>query len=152
MLRVQVLSRGGVRAPRAFTERSLKLIIREILKSKISARSRRQLNEASEVSVLFVNSGDIKKLNKQFRGLNRPTDILSFDAVEFNSLGELVIALDVIRTQAEEHELSMHDELGYMLLHGVLHLLGYDHEQSAAGSRQMFSLQDRLFEKLKPLW
>ena len=152
MLEVHVLSRGGVRAPRAFTETALASVVHNLLKDEIPSRARKQLRSAKEVSVLFVDGKEIAKLNRQFRGKNKPTDILSFDAVEFGSLGELVIALDVIRAQAKEHGLSLQDELGYMLLHGVLHLLGYDHEGSKSGARQMFALQDRLFEKLRGRW
>lgn len=150
-LTVTVLSRG-VRAPRAFTETCLAAIVRELSRSAISAKAKRQLKAARELSVMFVASDEIRRLNREFRGKDKPTDILSFDPVEDGSLGELVIALDVIRAQADDHGLSLKDELGYMLLHGMLHLLGYDHEVSASGARRMFAIQDRAFERLRGRW
>ena len=64
------------------------------------------------------------------------------------SLGDLVICLDVIKRQAKEHGLTVQEELGYMVLHGFLHLLGYDHEANVRDAKKMFTLQDDLFEKL----
>ena len=60
-----------------------------------------------------------------------------------------MIALDVIRGQARNHGLSLQDELTYLLLHGLLHLLGYDHESSKAAEKKMFDVQDRIFEDIR---
>jgi probable rRNA maturation factor len=53
-----------------------------------------------------------------------------------------------LKRQAREHKLSFQHELGYMVLHGILHLLGYDHETSEADAEKMFAIQDEVFEKL----
>jgi probable rRNA maturation factor len=60
----------------------------------------------------------------------------------------LAIAPEVIKRQAKEHGLLFREELGYMVLHGFLHLLGYDHETSERDARVMFKLQDQLFEEI----
>jgi probable rRNA maturation factor len=56
--------------------------------------------------------------------------------------------MDVIAVQAREHGLLVREELGYMIIHGFLHLLGYDHEKSPGAAEKMFNIQDQLFEKL----
>lgn len=152
MLKVEILARNGVRAPRKLTKDCLAKV--EIaLRSKsaknkftLSIAARGQLSSAEELSVVFVSAKEIRRLNREFRGKDKPTDVLSFESIEESSLGELVIAVDVIRAQAREHSLSLQDELGYMLLHGILHLLGYDH------GRVMFGIQDQVFDRLRGAW
>lgn len=103
-----------------------------------------------DVVVVFVSSNKIKKLNFEFRQKEGPTDILSFESIDPESLGELVLSPQVIRAQSKRTGLSYHEELCYMLLHGLLHLLGYDHETSKKEAKKMFSLQNRVFESLAP--
>jgi probable rRNA maturation factor len=99
------------------------------------------------LTIAFVSKKEIKKLNKLYRKKNKPTDILSFSPVEPGSLGELAISLDVIKAQANEHGLIQQFELGYMLIHGMLHLLGHDHKKPKE-AKKMFKIQDELFQKL----
>ena len=89
-----------------------------------------------------------KKVNFTFRQKNYATDVLSFEGDDQNILGELIICPEVVLRQAREHRLSFREELGYMILHGVLHLLGFDHEKSETEAKRMFALQDRIFDKL----
>ncbi|MCJ8277720.1 MAG: rRNA maturation RNase YbeY [Bdellovibrionales bacterium] len=103
----------------------------------------------SELTLAFVEKSHIKKLNKQFRGKNKPTDILSFDGFEPGELGELVLCGDIVDLQAKEHKLGKNEELGYLLIHGVLHLLGYEHEKGGAEEKKMFALQDQIFDILR---
>ena len=104
-----------------------------------------------ELVVAFLDPGPARKLNKQFRQKDYATDVLSFGAEgDPAALGELVICPQVIVRQAKEHGLSVREELAYMVLHGVLHLLGFDHETSERDAKKMFKLQDGLFEKLLP--
>lgn len=131
---------------RAFLNRALRQVSTELKRARLNKSARERLKSAKAVSVVFVSTGEIQRLNREFRKKDRPTDILSFEPTEHRSLGELVIAMDVIRRQAKEHGLTMNQELGYMVLHGVLHLLGYDH------GRKMFSVQDSIFEKFKDSW
>lgn len=90
----------------------------------------------------------MRSLNSSFRGKKKVTDILSFSGFESNDLGELVLCGEVIERQAKDHFLSNNQELGYLLIHGVLHLLGYEHEQGGAKAKKMFKLQDQIYDKL----
>ncbi len=100
------------------------------------------------LTVIFVPPARIRRLNKRYRGKDRPTDVLSFAGTYPGHLGDLVLCPQVIKKQAKEHGLTFKLELAYMLLHGVLHLLGYDHEESARAAKTMFELQDKIFESL----
>jgi len=105
--------------------------------------------DKKELVVVFLSEREAKNLNKKFRGRDYATDVLSFSADEDDDLvGELVICPKVIKRQAKEHGLLVKEELGYMVLHGFLHLLGYDHEGSKAKAKKMFQIQDLLFKKL----
>lgn len=102
-----------------------------------------------DLSIVFVDSKTSQRLNKQYRGKNKPTDILSFSDLFDDQLGELVLCPQVIVTQARHQGWSQQKEYAYMLLHGVLHLLGYDHEDEEE-ALQMFKIQDDLFAALMP--
>jgi probable rRNA maturation factor len=92
----------------------------------------------AEVSLLFVNDKAIRALNYTYRGVRQATDILSFNMRERRKrneplpphpevLGDLVISLATVRRQARERGISLQAELDFVLIHGLLHLLGYDH-------------------------
>ena len=106
------------------------------------------LFKGQELIVAFVSAPEARQLNKRFRQRDYPTDVLSFESTEPGVLGELVICPKVISRQAREHGLLVREELGYMILHGFLHLLGFEHERSSRQAKRMFELQDRVFEKL----
>lgn len=129
--------------PRVWLEKRADQVWRKIL------RKTRRKPKAKSCVLAFIDAVEMKKLNKQFRGKNYPTDVLSFAPVEPGSLGELVFCTDVLKRQAREHQLTYRDELTYMLIHGLLHLLGYDHERSQAEARKMFKIQDAIFEELR---
>src|SRR5690242_12407872 len=80
-----------------------------------------------ELGIVLVTSGEMKRLNHLYRQKNYATDVLSFESADPNCIGELVICMPVIREQAKRTGLVERGELGYMIVHGVLHLLGYDH-------------------------
>jgi probable rRNA maturation factor len=103
-------------------------------------------------AIVFVGDAAIKRLNRQFRGKNDVTDVLSFPSkaesfeVENGShLGEVVISAQRAATQAKEHGLSFSDEVKQLILHGLLHLCGYDHETDRG---EMNRLELRLRRKL----
>ena len=98
-----------------------------------------------ELVIVFMSSDEIKKLNKQYFKKNKATDILSFSPLEDNSLGELVLCVEKIKQQAKEHHLSFEEEFAYLLLHGLLHLLGYHHEKGGSEAKKMYQIQDELF-------
>lgn len=129
----------SVRVPRQYLLKALKLFLKKLPKKD----QKRCLQK--ELTLVFVSKASIQALNKQFRNKNKPTDVLSFDALEPDSLGELVFSAEVLSKQSKEHELTFRDELVYMLYHGVLHLCGYDHEDSAAEAKKMFAIQDKAF-------
>ncbi len=97
---------------------------------------------------MFLSSSEMKIINRQFRKKNKPTDILSFLSVDPDSLGELLLCTDVLKAQAVRHGHSFNDEVTYMLIHGILHLLGYDHEVSQKEEKLMFCLQEKCFNGL----
>lgn len=130
----------------------------------LKPRQRQKLRQAKEISLVFVNSRRMRELNRRFRGGDYATDVLSFAATAkaFSdcdrgslppfknlSLGELVFCVPVVKAQAKEHGLTVKDEFLYLLIHGLLHLLGYDHETNAKAAREMYRLQDQLFERLR---
>ncbi len=91
------------------------------------------LRDEPEVSVSFVDDRAIRALNKQYRGLNEPTDVLSFPQDELppglpQILGDIVISLERADEQAGEYGHRLEREVVYLAVHGLLHLLGYDHE------------------------
>lgn len=126
-------------------QKNLDAVIRGLNKTKVRNQ---KLLKSKGITLVFLDSAQMKKINKQFRGKNKPTDVLSFAPVEPGSLGELLFCLDVLKKQAKEQGHSLEHEFLYMLIHGVLHLLGYDHELSAKEEKLMFRIQDALFEQL----
>lgn len=148
-----IVSGGTGRVPKSFLKRAFFEIKRELMLSKqLSAKRRKLLNAASSLQLVFVNMPQIRRLNREYRGKDKVTDVLSFAPNEPGSLGELVLSMDVLKRQAIEHDMKFQDELGYMVLHGVLHLLGYDHENSEASARTMFRLQDKIFDAVRRRW
>lgn len=103
----------------------------------------------AQLTIAFLDLAQAKALNKMYRGRDYATDVLSFSDDVEGSLGELAICPDVVKKQAKEHGLSFDEELGYMILHGMLHLLGFDHETSKRDEKVMFSLQDSIFDRLR---
>lgn len=128
--------------PRTFILQWLNQIVSELKKKKVMQ------NSQQELTIVFLAKGPAKKMNSEFRKRDYATDVLSFEGGQPGVLGELVICPDVVKKQALEHGLSFREELGYMLLHGVLHLLGFDHEKSQKEAQVMFNLQDDVFDKL----
>ena len=94
-------------------------------------RARRAVGIAAEVEVLFADDPVLRRLNRNFRGKNKPTDVLSFPSPEEISAlhaGDLAISLETAERQADAYGHSLRDEVRILLLHGLLHLSGMDHE------------------------
>ena len=91
----------------------------------------------AEISVTFVDNNHSHELNKQYRNIDRPTDVLSFalnegeddgyDGPDTALLGDIIISLEKVQEQADEYGHSFERELAYLTIHGMLHILGYDH-------------------------
>lgn len=120
---------------------------------------REGMPEATEVSVSFVTDGAIHELNREWRGVDRPTDVLSFecDGVDDDmpvaeggpfELGDIVVAPDVAQAQAPEYGLSFADELSLLVTHGLLHLCGYDHMEDGEAAE----MEARERELLSEFW
>jgi probable rRNA maturation factor len=102
-------------------------------------------------TVAFVSDRKIRELNKQFRGKNSTTDVLSFPfkADEFdiddNHLGDIIISLEQAQKQSAENDLPLELEIKQLILHGVLHLCGYDHETDTGEmNRRELALREQL--------
>ena len=100
----------------------------------------------SSATVAFVSDKSIRKLNQQFRGVDKATDVLSFPAYEPNNLGDIAMSVETATRQAKENGLSFENEIAQLILHGLLHLCGYDHETD---NGEMNKLELRLRRKLK---
>lgn len=101
-----------------------------------------------QLVVVFLDAPQARQLNKKFRGKNYPTDVLSFNSDDPDCLGELVLCPQVLQAQAKEHGLSLRHETGYLVLHGVLHLLGFEHERGGSEAKKMYALQDKIFAEI----
>ncbi|MBQ1320744.1 MAG: rRNA maturation RNase YbeY [Solobacterium sp.] len=114
------------------------------------------LDRDLEISVTFVRSRTIHIINRDYRGIDRPTDVISFAVQdddmplveeETKDLGDLFINIDYARRQAREYGHSEAREFGFLFTHGLLHCLGYDH-MTAEEEKEMFSLQEKILDPL----
>ena len=130
-------------------ELRLKSIFKKLLFASRHKRLRnKNLLDQKEITFVFLSSAEMKKINKTYRQKNKTTDVLSFSPTAPESMGELVFCIDVLNKQAGEQKHSLGHEFLYMLIHGVMHLLKYDHEISQREQTAMFKLQDKLFVEL----
>ncbi len=121
--------------------------------------------EDYEVSVSLVNNEEMKSLNLEYRGIDKETDVLSFPMLDFSDeeieeededteyieeelpLGDIVISMEKAMEQSEEYGHSFSRELAFLLVHGMLHLLGYDHEDEAS-EKGMFDKQEAILKEM----
>ena len=116
------------------------------------------LTQTPDMAVVITDNESIQALNRDFRGLDEPTDVLAFGEEkpgpfvlapgEPMYLGDVVISLERAEAQALEQAASTKDELQLLLVHGILHLLGYDHATDD-GQRQMWDRQDAILKMFK---
>jgi probable rRNA maturation factor len=134
---------------------------RGVSAARVRADARRLLTalqeDHTELTVSLVSDAEIHRLNRDYRGKDRPTDVLAFALREGRRvpgdeaiLGDVVISLATAARQAREHGVAIAREVRVLLIHGVLHLLGYDHERSAAEARRMRVAERRLLGGLHP--
>ena len=109
-----------------------------------------------ELSVTFVRSQTIHKINREYRGIDRPTDVISFairdneeDFIpeEEKDLGDIFININYCKKQAKEYGHSYDREMGFLFTHGMLHCLGYDH-MKPEDEKVMFALQDKILDPI----
>ena len=101
----------------------------------------------SSATIAFVSDTAIRKLNQEFRGIDRATDVLSFpaDGPDELNLGDIAISVETAASQAKENDLAFDEEIAQLILHGLLHLSGYDDESD---NGEMNRLELRLRRKL----
>ena len=132
-------------------QRKIKLDWRVFQDFTENAVSRIKETENKNVTVAFVSDRQMRALNNEFRGKKKTTDVLSFpfEPDEFddeqNFLGDIVISLEQAQRQSKENDLDLETEIKQLILHGILHLCGYDHETDAGEmNRRELELRDRL--------
>ncbi|QNQ80383.1 rRNA maturation RNase YbeY [Lactobacillus sp. PV034] len=127
----------------------------------LSAKEAIHKENAQEISINFVSPEEIHKINKDYRGKDRPTDVISFaieddednlmaqffDDPDFvEDIGDLFICIDVVKKQAVDYETGFEREFGYTLVHGYLHLNGFDHIEDDE-AEEMFSIQGKILRE-----
>lgn len=109
----------------------------------------------ADLSIVFIGQGKMRKLNKRYKGKNRVTDVLAFPEMKIplkefkfgffqkiSGLGEIVICLREVKKNSKRFSVTFEEELTRILIHGILHLLGYDHEKSEKDSKKMEEKQN----------
>ena len=139
-----------------------KAFVRKVIRTALAAEG---VDFPCEVDVLLTNDARIHELNREQRGIDRPTDVLSFPAFDLQPgtlpepadadpgsglvpLGDMVVSLERAAAQAKEYGHSNRRELAYLTVHSVLHLLGYDHLDEGPQKAQMRAKEEEILEKL----
>jgi probable rRNA maturation factor len=110
----------------------------------------------AELSLEIVGNTRIRRLNRHYRQEDRPTDVLAFPIREAVGprtplLGDVVISFPKAAKQASQHGHSIEEELVHLLIHGILHLKGFDHEKGVSEARRMHRMERALLNRLRPL-
>ena len=109
------------------------------------------INSKKEFNVIFVDENEIRRINNEFRHIDKVTDVISFaliddnEIVQTNELGDVFICVEKAISQAEEYGHSVRREFAFLAVHGYLHLCGYDH-QTKEEEKVMFDLQEKILE------
>ncbi len=123
-------------------QRKVKINRKPLLELK--EKLKEEFSEKRDFTVVLVSDKKIKELNRLFRGKNEPTDVLSFQAGQEDYLGDVIISTETALRQAQQLGHSLEKELKILLIHGFLHLLGYDHETDRG---EMRALERKLWKK-----
>lgn len=108
-----------------------------------------ELNQDLVINIILVDNAQIQALNLQYRHLDQPTDVLSFDNQDIDEeLGDVFISIDRTKAQAKAYGHSFERELAFLTLHGFLHCMGYDHIEED-DELKMFGIQDEIIENSK---
>lgn len=113
--------------------------------------------QTQEVSITFASDRFVRRLNKKYRGVDTPTDVLAFamkegewPEIQPHLLGDVVISVDTAKKQALDLGHSLNRELAILLIHGVLHLIGYDHMRPSEAKR-MQALEKKILRSIEPI-
>ncbi len=131
---------------------SYRKIFEEIFKKTITTLG---LNDNVSVSVIFVSDKKIHQINKEYRNIDRPTDVISFALSDYQSdndyvaeeLGDIFISVDAAKRQAKEYEHSEKREICFLFTHGLLHLNGFDH-QTKEEEKEMIKYQKMILDDI----
>ena len=134
----------------------IRLLIRKCCHAVLESEGR---TDSYEISVTFVNDKAIQELNREHRNIDRPTDVLSFPLGEDGNydvnhetgayiLGDIVISIETAFRQAEIYGHSLEREVGFLTVHSMLHLLGYDHEEGKLQERIMREKEEAILASL----
>ena len=136
---------------------NLEPLIRESAEKSLRASDKTNFHHDAEISVMLTDDKEIKKLNRMYRGKNKPTNILSFPLIDFTQndpispegkeLGDLVLAYNTLEREAQEQKKAFEDHLRHLIVHGTLHLLGYDHEDPEEADK-MEALEITILEEM----
>ncbi len=138
MIRVEMNQsrlRGGQRLPKSVLDKTLRHV------------SKALGGVNGVVSVAFISSTEMRKLNRTCRRKDKITDVLSFELDEGTLKGEVLISYEQAKRQAKEARHSTRDEIVFLLVHGILHVFGYDHIKPS-DKKKMFRLQERILDSL----
>jgi probable rRNA maturation factor len=111
--------------------------------------------EDVSISVILTDDDCIRSVNNQYRAKDRPTDVISFAyredpfpeaETEMEELGDIYLSLERAAEQAVEYEVTLKEEVKRLLIHGILHLIGYDHERSAEDEETMRAKEEEVFD------
>ena len=127
---------GGQRVPRTTVDRTLRACEKAL-----------RVRKAVPLSIAFVSEKEMRALNKTWRGKDKVTDVLSFGDVRNGDAGEIILSFEQAARQAKEMGHSTRDEIVFLLVHGVLHLYGYDHLKPT-DAKKMFPLQTKILNSL----
>ena len=127
----------------------------DIIEKVVNKALEKEKIKKASCSIIIVDNDYIHKLNKEYRGINRPTDVISFALEddktmvipdEIRLLGDIYISIDKAKEEAKEYGHSLERELCFLAVHGIYHLLGYDHEKEEA-AEIMFKKQEEVLEE-----
>lgn len=128
---------------------ALKMLVRESILATLAYEGK---EGHSEVSVTFTDNEGIRAINREYREIDAPTDVLSFPLFEeaegTRMLGDIVLSLEKCRAQAEEFGHSFERECAFLTVHSTLHLLGYDHVNGEEEEQDMRARQTAIVEKM----
>jgi probable rRNA maturation factor len=104
------------------------------------------VTERHEMNIVFLSKEQIQEMNKTYRNIDKVTDVISFPDQEDNYIGDIFICLDRAKEQAIDYGHTIEREIGFLAVHGYLHLLGYDHHTEAE-EKIMFAKQEEILKK-----
>jgi len=149
----------GIQIDKNFRKHLRKEWLHQVVEHSLAAQD---IGSEVELGLLITDDETVRKLNQEYRGIDEPTDVLSFALVERKPgsspfitppddllhLGEVVISYPQAVRQAEENNHKVEEEVALLVIHGILHLLGYEHDEPAR-EREMRALEERVLSKVE---